>query len=75
MSSTLIIDFRQKNEPIFRDEFILIGNLHDKNYKLFLENKITIGKMISDYQKIKNASQIFLLFSDDEEETKKLVAI
>ena len=30
MSSTLIIDFRQKNEPIFRDEFILIGNLHDK---------------------------------------------
>ena len=28
--------------------------------------------MISDYQKIKNASQIFLLFSDDEEETKKL---
>lgn len=72
MTNIIIIDFRKKNDPMFKEEFILLGNINDKNYKLFSENKIGIEKIICDFKKLKHDSQIFLLFSDDEDKTKKI---
>jgi protein-tyrosine phosphatase len=70
--TTFIIDFRAKNDPCFKEEIIFLANFNEKMYKLLLENKITIEKIISDYTKLKNATHIFLLFMDDEQVCKKI---